>query len=134
MNSSTSTKETEYPPAINQALDKEAGNHFTGTIEGFDTGPSAFGKDVLIATIRIEQDGTGEYKTGDVVSLWVSSTVLVSQFARLRPKVGELVKVIYGGKRAGTTSEYKNYRVTAPDRPPFEPDWDSMGDDLEEDE
>jgi hypothetical protein len=124
---------TEYPPAINTALDQAPGNHFSGTIEGFDTGPSKFGRDVVIATIKIEQDGTGEYKAGDVVSLWLSSTVLRSQFAQLKPKVGELVRVVYGGKKVGVDAEYKNYRVTAPDRPPFEPDWSAMNDQDDED-
>jgi len=130
----SNTKETEYPPAVNVALDQAAGNHFSGTVEGFDTGPSKFGKDVVIATIKIAEDGTGEYKAGDVVSLWLSSTVLRSQFSQLKPKVGELVKVVYGGKKVGIDAEYKNYRVTAPERPPFEPDWSAMSDQDDEEE
>jgi hypothetical protein len=128
----SSTKETEYPPAVKTALDQAPGNSLSGTIEGFDTGPSKFGRDVVIATVKITEDGTGEYETGDVVSLWLSSTVLRSQFSQLKPKVGELVKVVYGGKKIGVDAEYKNYRVTAPDRPPFEPDWSAMSDEDDE--
>src|SRR4051812_48885994 len=100
---------TGYPRAINAYLDRAAGTTITGTVEGFDQGPSAFGKDVVIATLRLEDDG-------EVVSLWLSATVLVSSFARLKPKVGERVSVTYLGTRQGAASTYKAYRVSAPDR------------------
>jgi hypothetical protein len=117
------TQDTGYPRAVNSELDAEPGTSITGTIEGFDQGPSAFGKDVVIATLKLE--------TGEVVSLWLSATVLVSSFARLKPKVGERVSVTYLGTRQGAAASYKAYRVEAPDRPPFEPDWDSLGGDDE---
>jgi hypothetical protein len=114
---------TGYPRAINAQLDAEPGTTITGTIEGFDQGPSAFGKDVVIATLELED--------GEVVSLWLSATVLVSSFARLKPTVGERVRVTFLGSRQGASATYKAYKVEAPDRPPFEPDWDSLGGDDE---
>lgn len=119
MNSST-TQDTGYPRTVNADLDAEPGTTIVGTIEGFDTGPSVFGKDIVIATLRLEDD--------EVVSLWLSATVLLSSFARLKPQVGERVTVTYLGLREGAASTYKAYRVGAPDRPPFQPDWDSIGD------
>jgi len=116
---STST-DTAYPPA----LDPKGGT-LVGQVVGFDQAPTKFAANAVI--VRIQDDD------GKVGSLWLTSTVLKSQFARLRPKVGERIEVRYLGLRDGAGGSYHNYKVTASERPPFEPDWNELGGELDED-
>lgn len=114
------TSDTAYPPALDAK-----GGEIVGTVVGFDQAPTRFAANVVI--VRIQDD------TGQVGSLWLTSTVLKSQFARLRPKVGERVEVTYLGLKDGANGAYHNYKVTAPERPPFEPNWNDLGGELDED-
>jgi hypothetical protein len=107
--------QTEYPPAI----DLRDVGEVEGTVDGFDQAPTKFAPNAVIVRIRDS--------SGAVGSLWLTSTVLKSQFARLKPKVGERIHATYLGMREGAGGSYHNYKVTAPDRPPFEPDWDQLG-------
>src|SRR6266545_1408018 len=98
---------TEFPEFVDPIKESPV----TGIVLGFDKAPTKFsdGKDVPIVTLEV----------GDVPrSLWLTYTVLKSQFARLRPEVGEVVRVEYLGSREGTSAEYHNFKVTAPERPP----------------
>jgi hypothetical protein len=102
---------SEYPAFIDPK-DEDV----EGIVTGFSEGATKFGSAVIV-----------NLKVGDTErSLWLTQTVLKSQFARLKPKVGERVKVEYLGQRDGASGEYHNYRVTAPDRPPFVPDWSQL--------
>lgn len=109
-------QEPEYPPAIDL---REVGE-IEGVVVGFDQAPTKFAANAVIVTLK--DSGTGE-----LGSLWLSATVLQSQFARLKPKVGETVRVEYLGLREGASSSYHNYKVTIPSRPPFVPDWNALG-------
>jgi hypothetical protein len=114
---------TAFPRAVNQELDAEPGTTITGTVRGFAQAPSSFGGDTVIVALELEP-------SGDTVSLWLSAAVLRSSFARLRPERGERIAVTFLGTRDGAQSTYKAYRVEAPDRPPFEPDWTALADDV----
>jgi hypothetical protein len=116
-----STAENECP----EFLDPAEESPLTGVVRGFDTAPTKFNKSCVIVTLEVD---------GVPRSLWLTSTVLRSQFARLRPEVGETITVEYLGKRDGVNAECHNYKVTAPNRPPFVPDWESLGDEELEDE
>lgn len=122
MNSSTDDTASGYPAAINGWLDEKVGNTFTGTLVGYDQAPSRFGKDVVIATFVDDKEKQH--------ALWLSATVLVSQFARIKPEPGEKVTVTYLGTKG--ENSYKNYTVDCPDRPPFVPDWAALSDDVED--
>jgi hypothetical protein len=105
-----------YPPFIDmvQRLTYE------GTVVAFDEAPTRFAKSCVIVTLR-DKDGIEG-------SLWLTSTVLRSQFARLRPSLGERISVVYHGMRKGGDSMYHDFDVEAPDRDPFVPDWDAIED------
>jgi hypothetical protein len=106
------TDTTEYPKFINPI---EAGE-VEGTVTGLDKAPTKFGQ-AMIVNLAVD---------GEERALWLTQTVLRSQFGQLKPKVGEKIRVEYLGMRDGAGGEYHNFRVTAPDRPPFVPDWDAL--------
>ena len=116
--------ESEYPAPV---ILGDPGDEITGEVVGFSEGPSKFSPDP-ITIVNLRRDD------GVVLALWLNSTVLQNKVARLRPKVGELLEVEYLGKRQGANAEYKDYRVAVPDRQPFEPDWSSIGGEVEEPE
>jgi hypothetical protein len=63
-----------------------------------------------------------EREDGEVETLFLSPTVLKSEFWRLKPKIGERVFVRYLGTPKG--KDYKKFVVRCPDRPQEEnPDW-----------
>jgi hypothetical protein len=115
--STESPQRGEFPAFVDPVKESP----IIGTILGFDRAPTKFseGKNVVIANLDID---------GETRALWLTSTVLRSQFARLRPEVGERVQVEYRGVRQGFNAEYHNFAVTMPDRPPYVPDWDEMED------
>lgn len=67
-----------------------------------------------------------EKENGDVQTLFLSATVLKSEFWKLRPRIGERIFVRYLGKPKG--KDYKKYVVRCLDRPQEEnPDWGDEG-------
>jgi hypothetical protein len=116
----STAQEQQYPPAI----DPKAGT-VEGIVEGFDQAPTRFAANAIIVRLRD--------KDGHVGSLWLTSTVLKSQFSKVRPKVGENVRVTYLGMREGANGSYHDYRVEASGRPPFQPNWDALSGDSEDD-
>lgn len=65
---------------------------------------------------------------GEERSVWLLHTVLNNQFARLKPKVGELVLIRYQGKREGAGgSTYDDYRVEIDRGEDMAPDWSELG-------
>jgi hypothetical protein len=86
----------EYPEAW---IPKE-GETLVGTVVEYGTGQSIFGP---VRTAIIEKDD------GERLSVWLSSTVLLSEFDRAKPRPGERVGLKYGGKHP--TKGYKRFRL-----------------------
>ena len=60
--------------------------------------------------------------------------MLRNELVRLKPKIGDVVVIVYRGKRepaSGTGSGYHAYSVVLPDRPPAEVDWNTFDEDAE---
>jgi hypothetical protein len=91
------------------------GDTLVGTLLRYDTGHTPFGP-VRTATIRKAD--------GERVSVWLSNTVLLNEFARLKPKPGERI----GLKYLGTHRErrYHRFRLLV-DRPDGEPSFEPLG-------
>jgi hypothetical protein len=108
---------TDYPKYVD-LTGEEPEVH--GTIESFDQAPTKYGEAVVV-NVKVEPDG-------EVRAVWLTQTVLRSAFARLRPDVGERIAITYEGQRDGANGAYHDFKVSCPDRPPFKPDWDALGD------
>lgn len=67
----------------------QAGDVLVGTVETYDTGFTPYG---AVRTVIVMQEN------GERVSLWLSSTVLLDLFNRLKPKHGERIGLKYLGK------------------------------------
>jgi hypothetical protein len=74
----------EFPPAWKP----EPGDILVGKVLHYDKGFSLYGE---VRTCIVEQDD------GERVSLWLNSTVLLDQFKRLRPRIGERIGLKYLG-------------------------------------
>lgn len=101
----------------------EDGDEIAGKFVRLDSG---FGKDGAECPIVVLEADGSEW------GVWLWQKVLRNQFKRLRPKAGELVRVVYRGKRRGERFTYHDFDVTAPERESRGPDWDSL--DLDPDE
>ena len=101
-----------YPPAWKP----QAGEVLVGTVTGYDIGESSFGR---VHTCMIETE------EGKRFSLWLSSKVLLSQFQKYRPKVGERIGLKYQGR--DEAKGYHRYRLVV-DRPETAaPTFDELG-------
>ncbi len=77
--------------------------------------------DTIIGTVVRYTSGTTQYGEADVVvlrtqdgdrSVWLLSTVLRSQFGKLRPQVGERMGIRYGPERTSAAGNvYRDFRV-----------------------
>jgi len=72
-----------------EAWKPTAGDVLVGTVESYDTGFTPYGS---VRTVIVTQEN------GERVSLWLSSTVLLDLFNRLKPKPGEKIGLKYMGK------------------------------------
>ena len=77
----------DWPPAWRP----EPGDVLVGKILRYDQGHTDYGP---VRTVIVETDA------GDRLSVWLSSTVLLNEFARLKPKVGERIGIKYLGMHA----------------------------------
>jgi hypothetical protein len=100
-------------------IDAKAGD-ISAVVVGFSKAPTKFQPDCVIVELQLE-DGTRR-------ALWLTSTVLASQMAKVAPDIGERIHVSYKGKREGANGEYHDFVVTAPERQPFKPDWGTLVD------
>ena len=102
----------EYPPSWRP----EAGDVVSGELLRYSTAPSIYGEQ-KVCVIDDEEIGP--------VTVWLNSTVLLDEFKRLRPKVGETVGIKCHGKHPD--KGYWRFRVDV-DRgeSPAEPDWDKV--------
>ena len=102
----------EYPPSWRP----EAGDVVSGELVRYSTAPSIFGEQ-QVCVIDDEEIGP--------VTVWLNSTVLIDEFARLKPKPGETVGIKCHGKHKD--KGYWRFRVDV-DRgeKPAEPDWEKL--------
>lgn len=119
----TDQPDPEYPPFIPL---KEAGDVAEGVIERWSSAPSKFNpdEDVVIAVLR-QPDGS-------LGSFWLNDTVRRSQFARLKPHIGERVRYTSKGKREGASGFYNDGVLEVLDREPFVPDWGAIATETEQ--
>lgn len=98
----------EWPPAWKP----KPGDILTGRVLCYDKGVTPYGE---VRTCIVEQDD------GERVSLWLSTTVLLDQFKRLKPGIGERIGLKYLGKHSDLG--YHRYRLVVDREEPlsFEP-------------
>jgi hypothetical protein len=106
---------------------EKEGDSIVGAFVGLDRASTAFGP-CIVATIATK-DGPR--------TVWLLQETLRSQFSKARPAEGELVAILYMGKRAaknptpGKAAEYHDYRVTVDraDTAAGGISWDELGGD-----
>jgi hypothetical protein len=118
------TTQSDYPTGWKP----DPGASITGQVIDIATGDGGYGV-YPIVTLRTEQ--------GDEIAIHAFHTVLRTELARRRPKIGDTVGITYHGKRANASGkgEYHSYRVTGgqtqgydwsrdlpPEEQPVEPD------------
>ena len=104
-----------------QAWQPDPGDILVGKIVKIERAPCRFGAGGMTWVLCIEKDeGLG------AVSLWLTSTVLLNEFRKLRPKQGERIGIKYLGMRQGADNTYKAYAIRI-DRPEEEPDFEPLG-------
>lgn len=92
----------------------EEGGIVVGKIIGYNQAQTAYGE-AWVCSIEDETQGP--------LSVWLTSTVLIDQFKKLKPKVGEQV----GIKCLGKHPEKKYWRFALKvDRPEEEPNFEAM--------
>jgi hypothetical protein len=77
-----------------------------GKVQRYAQGPTPYG---WVHTVLVQEE-----RTGDLWSLWLSSTVLLQQFQQQRPQPGERIGLKYQGK--DFEKGYHKYRLLV-DRP-----------------
>ena len=92
----------EWPPAWKPA----PGEMLVGKVQRYAQGPTPYG---WVHTVLVQEE-----RTGDLWSLWLSSTVLLQQFQQQRPQPGERIGLKYQGK--DFEKGYHKYRLLV-DRP-----------------
>jgi hypothetical protein len=99
-----------------EAWNPKPGDNLVGVVRRYDQGQSMYGP---VHTVIVEREGLGE-----LVSVWLSSTVLLALFRQHRPKVGERIGVRYLGKHP--EKGYRRY-VLLVDRPEADPTFAPLG-------
>ncbi len=88
-----------------------------GEFRRLEQGATAYGPARIV--VLKTQDGAER-------SIWLFHAVLKNEFARVRPKVGELIAVRFLGRKQGAAGQsYSAYRVVA-QRDEGAPDWDAL--------
>jgi len=98
-----------------QAWTPSEGDVLIGTVKCYGQGQNQYGP-VRICTVEQEEGG--------LVSVWLSSTVLLSLFRQQKPKVGERIGIKYAGKHP--EKGYKMYTLIV-DRGDITPDFEPLG-------
>jgi hypothetical protein len=105
----------EYPESW---VPDQAGDEIAGELVRYSRGTTSYGEQV-IAVLRTPE--------GVERSVWLLHAVLRGEFAKLRPKPGELVLIRYEGKRKSAAgNSYVSYRVEVGRDEPA-PDWEALG-------
>jgi len=96
---------SDWPPAWRP----EPGDVLVGRVIRYDIGHTVYGP---VRTVTIERD------TGERVAVWLSSTVLLNEFAKQKPKPGERLGLKYLGKHPELG--YHRYRLLVDRDEPLE--------------
>lgn len=102
-----------------EAWRPEVGDVLVGEILSYDVGFTPYGE---VRTVIVKPE------TGEKVSLWLSSTVLLDLFRRHKPKPGERIGLKYLGK--DTKKGYHRYHLIV-DRP-VETDFTPLGGEVDD--
>lgn len=94
------------------------GDKVVGVVKNYTTGETKFGPRPICVIETLNDQGVPY-----LLSIWLSHTVLVNEFRKVRPKVGEEI----GVKRNEDGPGYARYRVLVNRPAATEPDWDSLG-------
>jgi hypothetical protein len=92
----------------------EEGAIIVGTITGYNQAQTAYGE-AWVCVMEEESQGP--------LSIWLTYTVSIDQFKKLKPKVGERIGIKCLGKHPGR--KYWRFAVRV-DRPEEQPDFESM--------
>jgi hypothetical protein len=95
------------------------------------------GPPTIVGQFRRLEEATTQFGTSKIVILetedgveravWLFHSVLRQEFARAKPKPGELVAVHHQGRKvSGSGQSYESYRVLV-QRDEAQADWDSLG-------
>lgn len=101
----------DWPPAWRP----EPGDVLVGKVLHYDVGHTAYGP---VRTCVVERDD------GERVALWLSATVLLAEFAKLKPRVGERIGLKYLGIHPDRG--YHRWKLVV-DRPNEQPDFRPLG-------
>ena len=88
----------EFPPAWKPI----PGEVLVGTVEAYDVASGKYG-DSKVCILRDQAEGS-------LVAVYLSSMVLLNEFSKIRPKIGEQVGIRYLGKADGDNA-YHRYKV-----------------------
>lgn len=95
----------EFPPAWRP----EPGDVLVGKVVRYDRGFTMYGE---VRTVTIERDN------GERVAVWLSSTVLLNEFAKQKPKPGERIGLKYLGMHPDRG--YHRYKLIVDREEPLE--------------
>jgi hypothetical protein len=111
----------DAPPATTWRPDVAAEQHpslLIGELVSQETGTTSWGEK-RIAVVRDAQ--------GQLWNVWLLHKVLIDEFARQRPAIGEMLAIRYEGRVSPASgAAYEKYRVMV-DRPGVQPDWSEPG-------
>lgn len=100
-------------------IPEAAGEEIAGELVRYESGHTAYGRQV-IAVVKPPN--------ADERSLWLLHSVLRAEFAKQRPRPGELVLIRYLGRKQGADGTgYAAYRLEI-DRDQAAVDWDAIAD------
>jgi hypothetical protein len=92
------------------AWEPNVGDIIVGSVMSYDTRKGYQGREVFVVTLEVENPAPDGPK---VVDVWLTRTVLLGEFKKLRPAPGERVGIAYCGPQAREEGEdYELYKVT----------------------
>jgi len=89
----------EFPPAWKPV----PGEILVGTVEAYDIATGKYGES-KVCVVKDQAEGP-------FIAVYLSSTVLLQEFMKLRPKIGEQVGIRYLGKNTEGDNAYHRYKV-----------------------
>jgi len=99
-----------------EAWRPKPGEILSGRVFGYSQAQGMYGP-VWVCTVKRDPDG-------ERVAIWLSSTVLLAEFRKLRPRPGERIAVKFAGQHS--SRGYNLFKVVV-DRPPAEPTLEPLG-------
>ena len=107
--------EREFPPAWRP----EPGGTLIGALIRLDTASTEYGRHPIVVL---------KTREGTEMAVWLLHHVLLEQFRRARPAVGEVIGIKYVGQRKSEDGDrtYHDYRTTVAGRDGGELEWDAL--------